>query len=199
MNHFEKKFRECTGLNFQDFYKENRPKLVWHLTKWTKSMDIAEDFAEEAFMQSLKKIDTYQGQKSQVHTWLYTIAINLVKKDYADRQKLPSISMDKELGNNASMCLFLPYHDGRKDKEDYDETCRKSDIIKEAIHSLPDKQDKYKKVLIMREINNMAYKEISDHLQLNLSTVKSQIKKGREIIAKKVERRLKYIDENGIK
>lgn len=198
MNIFEKQFEEYTGIRFQNFYKEHRPKLVWYLTKWTKSVDTAEDFAEEAFMLALHKIDKFSEHKSQVHTWVYTIAKNLVIKEYTDKQKLPLVSMDKEVGNSASINLFLPYNDGTIEHEKYKETCKKADIIKDAIYSLSNKQEKYKKVLIMREIENMPYKEISDSLKLNLSTVKSQIKKGREIIAKKVEKRIKYIDDVGI-
>jgi DNA-directed RNA polymerase specialized sigma24 family protein len=48
----------------------------------------------------------------------------------------------------------------------------------------------------MREIECMQYKEISDELNINLSTIKSQIKKGRTIIRKKVEKKFKDIDYN---
>jgi DNA-directed RNA polymerase specialized sigma24 family protein len=48
----------------------------------------------------------------------------------------------------------------------------------------------------MREIEGMAYKEISEELQINLSTIKSQIKKGRNIIKKKVQKKFQEIDHN---
>jgi RNA polymerase sigma factor (sigma-70 family) len=198
MNHYEKKFEEITGLDFETFYKNQKPKLTWFLSKWTKDLQIAEDFADDAFIKALNSIDTYQGNKSQVHTWLYTIATNFVKKDYQDKQKLPLISMDRDLGNNASVGMFIPYADSNKELEKYKEICKKAEIVRNAIFDMPSKQHKYKRVLIMREIENMSYNEISDFLKLNPSTVKSQIKKGREIICKKVEKKLKYIDENGL-
>jgi len=43
----------------------------------------------------------------------------------------------------------------------------------------------------------MAYKEISEELNINLSTIKSQIKKGRNIIKKKVLKKFQDIDHNG--
>lgn len=198
MNQFEFNFKNRTGIDFQKFYKDNKPKLIWYITKWTKSMDIAEDFAEEAFIQALKKIDLYQGEKSQVHTWLYSIAINIVKKSYADQQKLPSISIDQVFNDNSNIKMFLPYEDSSKTVEEYHTWVKKADIVKDAIYSLPDKHIKYKRVLIMREIENFSYDEISDNLNLNLSTIKSQIKKGREIIKEKVKIQIKKIDENGL-
>lgn len=198
MNHFEKKFEQKTGLNFQKFYKDQKPKLTWYLSKWTKDLEIAEDFADDAFVKALMSIDSYNGEKAQVHTWVYTIATNFVKKDYQDKQKLPTISMDKELSNSASINMFLPYADSNKDMMRHKEVCKKAEIVRDAIFSMPEKQYKYRQVLIMREIENMSYNEISDYLKLNLSTVKSQIKKGRELIVKKVEKKLAYIDEHGL-
>lgn len=198
MNHFERKFEKKTGLNFQEFYKNQKPKLNWFLSKWTKDLVLAEDFADEAFIQALKKIDSFNTEKAQIHTWLYTIATNLVKKDYQDKQKLPLISMDKELANNASMSMFLPYADGIKENIKFKEICRKADIVRNAILDMPEKQIKYRTVLVMREIENMTYDEISTYLKLNLSTVKSQIRQGRILIKKKVEKKLEHIDIHGL-
>ena len=198
MNHFEKKFENKTGINFQKFYKEQKPKLTWYLSKWTKDIEVAEDFADEAFIKALNSIDTYEGKKAQVHTWLYTIATNFVKKDYQDKQKLPSISMDRELGNNASMNMFIPYIDSKIELNKHKEICKKAEIVRNAIYSMPEKQHKYKTVLIMREIDNLSYEEISVYLNINENTIKSQIKKGREIIKDKVIKKLKLIDEHGL-
>lgn len=198
MNKLEEKFKEKTGLDFKEFYKTQKPKLVWYLTKWTKSLDLSEDFVADAFIQALKKIDSYDDDKSQIHTWLYTIALNIVKKDFLDRQKINSMSLDKVLDNEATLNLFISYDDGSRDNEKRLELCKKSDIVKNTIYEMPEKLFKYRTVLIMREIEHMSYNEIADELELNLSTVKSQIKKGREIIVKKVEKKLEHIDKNGI-
>ncbi|MCK9476530.1 MAG: RNA polymerase sigma factor [Candidatus Muirbacterium halophilum] len=199
MNHFEKKFEQKTGLNFQVFYKEHKPKLTWYLSKWTGDLEVAEDFADEAFIKALTSIDGYNVEKAQPQTWLYTIAINFVKKDYQDKQKMPSISMDRELANEATMSMFLPYDDGRKRQEKDAEDKAKAEIARDAIYSMPDKHYKYRRVLILRELKNYSYNEIADKLELNLSTVKSQIKQGRALIAKKIEKKIAYIDEHGLK
>lgn len=169
------------------------------MSKWTKDLDIAEDFADDAIIKALESIDSYKGEKSKAQTWLYTIAINLVKKDYQDKQKMPSVSMDKELSNESNLSMFLSYDTGENEKIKYDELAKKAELVRNAIYSLSEKQDKYKKVLIMREIDNMTYDEISDYLNLNLSTVKSQIRQGRMIIADQVRKKIKHIDEHGLK
>ena len=200
MNEFEKNFNDFTGLNFEEFYRIYKPKLTWHSARWTKDLEVAEDYADEAFIQALHKIDTYsRGKGAQVHTWLFTIGDNLVKKDFREKQRLPVISMDKEYVDHSTLSTFIPYDDGSKDFEINQALTRKADLVKKTIYELPKKQEKYKKVLVMRELKHMSYADIALELKLNLSTVKSQIKKGREILIKKVEKRFKFIDTCGHK
>lgn len=199
MNEFERTFNEITGLKFSEFYRIYRPKLIWHLARWTKDLEIAEDYADEAFIQALNKIDTFnRGKGAQVHTWLFTIGDNLVKKDFREKQRMPSVSMNKEYAEHSTLASFIPYDDGSNNFETNQIIGKKADLIKKTIHDLPKKQEKYKTVLVMRELENMTYNDIAEELALNLSTIKSQIKKGRDIIVKKVEKRFKNIDENGL-
>ena len=47
----------------------------------------------------------------------------------------------------------------------------------------------------MREIKKMQYKDIADTLGRNLSTVKSQIRKGRELLIENTENEFKILEE----
>jgi RNA polymerase sigma-70 factor (ECF subfamily) len=277
MNEFELKFKEKTGQNFNDYYKQYKPKLTWYLTKYTKNLEMADEFANMAFVQGLEKIDTYNSELSQFITWITTIAINIVIKDYKDRKKYEIRSLDDELKDNFTLNSVLSYDDHLDDKIIDQENIAKTNIIKNVIESLP---DKYKKVMIMRELDKMPYKEIANNIfkeqditislnnyelntneyfhsatisnqgnsdvkinyenegytitinpnekkeikkcdinenekiyiisknsisylnikeTTNLSTIKSQIKKGRYLIRKKVKKDFDLIEKNGIK
>jgi RNA polymerase sigma-70 factor (ECF subfamily) len=196
----EKQFEERTGVNFKNFYKNYKPKLMWYITRYTKDPEIAEDHVEDAFIQALLNISTYKRPDeggAQVNTWIYKIAENIVKKAHKDSERIPTNSLDKEMAENFQLSNLIPYEDGKKNQDEYNIFVKKAAIIKETIYNLNEKESKYKKVLIMREIEGMAYKEIADELSINLSTVKSQIKKGRNIVKKKVLRKFQDIDYNG--
>ena len=47
----------------------------------------------------------------------------------------------------------------------------------------------------MREIERMQYKDIADKLNKNLSTVKSQIRNGRQILMEQSKKEFEQIDE----
>lgn len=200
INELEQQFEERTGINFENFYKNYKPKLMWYISRYTKDPEIAEDHVEDAFIQALLNISTYKRPDeggAQVNTWIYKIAENIVKKAHKDSERLPTNSLDKEMAENFNLSNLIPYDDGKRHNDEYNIFQKKATIIKDTIYNLSEKDSKYKKVLIMREIEGMAYKEISDELQINLSTIKSQIKKGRTIIRKKVLKKFQEIDHNG--
>ena len=78
------------------------------------------------------------------------------------------------------------------------ELSKKIDIIREAIFSMSKKQEKYQTVLIMRELENMTYEDIATELVVNINTIKSRIKKGREILVNKVSKHLDMVDICGV-
>lgn len=199
-NDLELQFEERTGINFQNFYKTYKPKLMWYIIKYTKDVGIAEDHVEDAFIQALLNISTYKRKDeggAQVNTWIYKIAENIVKKSYKDSERLPTNSLDKEMAENFNLSNIIPYDDGANIIEERNVHVKKAVVIRETIYNLSEKDFKYKRVLIMREIDGMTYKDISNELEINLSTIKSQIKKGRKIIKKKVLRKFQDIDFNG--
>lgn len=160
-DNLSRKFEQITGLKFSTFYSNYKPKLIWYLTKFTKDQEIAEDFADDAFTQALLKIDNYNAEKSQIHTWVYKIAENLVKKEYKDRKRLNVVSMDKQNDDNLNLTSIISnslVHDDTKTEQDLI-LMKKVELVKEAIERLP---DKYKHVMILREIENKTYLDIAD-------------------------------------
>ncbi len=158
-NELSRNFELKTGQKFEVFYRKYRPKLVWYLTRYTKDPEKSEDFADDAFTQALLKIGNYNKEKSQVHTWIYKIGENLVKKDYKDRKKMFVFSLDKENNENLNLINIIPLKNDDIDIEKEMIIDKKADLVKESIFNLP---EKYKKVMIMRELENKPYLEIAE-------------------------------------
>lgn len=185
----EKVFKERTGKDFSSLYKKYYPKLIYFTAKMCNDQQRAEDISTDSFMIAFEKVEKYDKEKSQFSTWLFTIAKNLVLQDIKNKKK--TMSLDIELDEEGTtMKDFLP------EQEDYEHmhelTSKKSDIMKKHISSL---KNPYKKVIEMREIKKMAYKDIADELRLNLSTVKSQIRNGRAILIRDTKKEFDELDE----
>jgi RNA polymerase sigma-70 factor (ECF subfamily) len=193
-NKCEKLFENKVGIVFKKYYNKHFNNLSWHLAKYTKSLESAQEFANEAFIQALEKIESYNPEKSQFNTWLYRIAENIVKKSFKDEKRLNVVPIDNNSSNSnddedygVNLLNLIPYDYGEDDLNQQVLIDKKAEIIRNVIYTLPKKHEKYKKVLIMREIDCMQYQEISNALGINLSTIKSQLLKGRELVSKKVD------------
>jgi len=195
-NH-EKEFTERTGIRFSEFYQATYSKLVTHITKYTNDTWKAQDIAQDAFLQALLRISTYRSVSeggATLSTWLFSIAfhrwlqIKNRMKDidhesmdtYTDKQMNSlRLSMERIEGEDAGMNIANEL---------------KAKIIIETIASMPSKYSKIKRALELRELRRMPYQQIADESNQNLSTVKSQVRKGRAIVRKKVALKLAMIE-----
>ena len=196
-NH-EEEFMEKTGERFSVFYQSTYSKLVSFLVKYTNDIWKAQDVAQDAFIQALLKINTYRPVSeggAKVTTWLYSIAFHMCWQTKNKMKDFCQISIDtfsdKQLFSMRSKMTDI--EDSAKDNDSA--IILKAQTILNTITSLPNRYSKIKRALEMREVFKMPYKQIAKELNLNLSTVKSQIRKGRDLVRKKVALQFKFIDE----
>lgn len=185
----EKIFRERTGKDFSSVYKKYYPKLVYFTSKICNDTQKAEDISTDSFMAAFDKIDKYEKDKSQFSTWLFTIAKNLALQDIKNEKR--TISLDVEFDDEGTTMKDFIQED-ESDSYVHDVYAKKADIMKKHIELL---KTPYKEVIKMRELKKMSYKDISDQLGVNLSTIKSQIRNGRAILIKETALEFKKIDE----
>jgi RNA polymerase sigma-70 factor (ECF subfamily) len=185
----EKIFVERTGKDFSTLYKKYYPKLIYYTSKMCNDPQKAEDISTDSFLTAFEKIDKYDVEKAQFSTWLFTIAKNLALQSIKNDKR--SISLDVEYDDEGTtMKDFITEEES--DVVFHDVQDKKAEIMKKHIDSL---KEPYKSVIEMREIKRMSYKDISDTLGKNLSTIKSQIRNGRAILVKETEIEFKQIDE----
>lgn len=189
----EKVFIERTGKDFSTLYKKYYPKLIYFTSRMLESnkMDLqcAEDISTDSFLTAFEKIEKYEKEKAQFSTWLFTIAKNLALQSIKNNKK--KISLDVEYDDEGTtMKDFI--QEEESDTERHNVIEMKANIMYEKIQFL---KEPYKTVIEMREIKKMAYKDISDTLGKNLSTIKSQIRNGRAILVKETELEFAKIDE----
>lgn len=185
----EKIFKERTGKDFATLYQKYYPKLIYFTSRICNDVQKAEDISTDSFMIALEKIEMYQKEKSQFSTWLFTIAKNLSLQDKKLENR--NISLDIEFDDEGTTLKdFL--QETESNEAIYDVFTQKADVMKKHISEL---KEPYKTVIIMREIERMQYKDIADLLGKNLSTVKSQIRNGRQILMEQSKKEFEQIDE----
>lgn len=183
----EKKFKEKTGEEFIVFYQKYKPKLEWTLFKMCNDKDDASDIATDAFLKALHKIEQYNPD-FKFSTWLFTIA----KRIMFDRieEKKSMVSIDESIDEEFTLMDVLADHPTGENSE---KDVEKAQYLSQKIMNL---KEKYKRVMIMREIEGRSYLDISKDLKTNLSTIKSRIRNARLILRREVENEFEKIDGN---
>ncbi len=153
--------------------------------RFTSSVEAAEDLTQEVFVRIYKTLGQFDPKQGNLPNWLMRLARNLIIDDYRHRQRNPQNSMADTVDNHT-------YHLRSVGTSAHREVERKElcGQIQEGIDKLP---KDLKTCVILRDIEELSYKEIVEILDIPEGTVKSRINRGRIELAK-VLRRMRVVD-----
>lgn len=140
----------------------------------------AEDMAQEAFVRAYVNIHRFNIQM-KFSTWLYRIATNLCIDRI--RKKKPDYFLDAEVAGTEGLTMYSLIADDSAIPEDEVESLELQETIQDEILKLP---EKYRSVIVLKYIEELSLKEISDILDLPIGTVKTRIHRGREALRKQL-------------
>ncbi|RBW67801.1 RNA polymerase sigma factor SigW [Bacillus taeanensis] len=140
----------------------------------------AEDIAQEAFLRAYMNIDRFDTTK-KFSTWLYRIATNLAIDRM--RKKKPDYYLDAEIRGTEGLTL---YSQTAADEKGPDETVAASELKEELQQEIDNLPAKYRSAIILKYIQELSLKEISEILDLPVATVKTRIHRGREALRKRL-------------
>ena len=178
-------FHERTGYKFDTMFSKYREKLKWFVMKMCKDEVMAEEITDEAFVKAFYEIEKFDLEKGNFSTWLFTIARNIMIQNIKFKTKFSSIDSEHrgKNGEGATIADFL-YADDNTEAIEYNNIIQqKVRIVREEISKLP---MKYASILQMREFDALSYQDIAEHLDMNINTVKSRIKKARALLVEKL-------------
>ncbi len=154
---------------FEEFVSLYEKKIYRYAYNFTKNPDDALDITQEVFLKVHKNIKKFK-ENSSLSTWVYRITSN-VCIDFSRKNKL-TIPITEE---NEDYILNL--HDNSTNIEDL---VANKDISEDIAVSLSKLDDDAKQIVIMRDVLELSYNEISDALKLEVGTVKSRISRSRK-------------------
>jgi RNA polymerase sigma-70 factor (ECF subfamily) len=129
--------------------------------------DEAKDATQETFIAAYRNLSKFRGD-AKVSSWLHRIAVNqclTVKR----RAKSRSESYLDEETNEEDRVFVAPSRYEPGNEAELSERLR---IVRQAVKSLP---VDLREIVVMKEFEEMTFQEISETLELPLSTVKSRL------------------------
>lgn len=129
--------------------------------------DDARDAVQETFIAAYRNLKHFRGD-ARVSSWLHRIAVNQCLTQKRRQRTRAEEFLDEET-NETERVFVAPLSSSPASASEQGE---KFSIVRQAVNSLP---LELREVVLMKEFEEMTFQEISDTLELPLSTVKSRL------------------------
>ena len=148
-------------------------RLTHYLFGFLGDMRRCEDLLQETFLRVYRNRHSYR-RIAKFSTWLYTIAGNLARSEYRKKKRRRLYSLQSVNRDNEEYEMQVP------DESFSPETITESKIqdkhIQQALDDIP---SSFREVVVLRDVQQLAYEEIAEITGLPMGTVKSRINRGR--------------------
>ena len=172
------RFQQGDELAYVELVNRYRNRLINFVFRFVGTKEESEDIVQDTFVKLYEKKDYYRPI-NEFSTWIFTIASNLAKTELRKRKRRKTSSLsDLGLENKD---FDVPVQD-TTDEETLDEFADSQ--IQVAIQSL---QIHFRTALILRDIEELSYEEISKILDVPLGTIKSRINRARLQLQEKLK------------
>jgi len=173
----------------ESLYKQYRGEIYNFIFNKLHNTENSEELCNDVFIKAMEKMYQYDSEKSQLKTWLYTIARNIVidfyRKDQQDLHINVSEFNDVETGKEVFQFA---------DSQTTDSIMDNAELLTNVQKAIAGLKPKYQKVADLYFIADKPYNEIAELLELPLGSVKGMVNRIRAMLSSQAE--LKYQYEN---
>jgi len=173
------RFQEGDVYAFEQIVHRYKDPLINFIYHFLGDRIDAEDVVQETFLRVFKKKHLYRSI-AKFSTWIYTIAGNLAKTELRRRRRRQILSLTRMGHEDSDYELPDVFYSPERI---VDGNIKEKEIRKE-IEALP---IKFREVVVLRDIQELSYEEISKILKIPLGTVKSRVNRGRLRLQKKLQ------------
>lgn len=156
---------------YEILVKRYKDPLMNFVYRFVGDRDVCTDVVQETMIKFYLNKDSYRSF-AKFSTWIYTIAANLAKNELKRRKRRVMFSIDNSDDEKSPQIedkMFL------SPERSADSEIR-NEIIQKALLKV---KPVYREVVILRDIQDLSYEEISEITGLAIGTVKSRINRGR--------------------
>ncbi len=163
---------------WETIVRQNWRKVFNVAYKFVGKHDEAEDLTQDIFLKIFKALNTFD-RRANFQTWIISISRNLCIDHYRSvRKERQLIARDVDTGDlQPASSDRGPYH--AAEHRDL------RGMLRQALQALP---VTLRTAVVLRDLQELSYQEIADHLGLPEGTVKSRINRGRIELAHQIKR-----------
>ena len=164
-------FQEGDENAYIELVNRYKDKLINFIFNYLGDLESSEDVVQDTMIKLYQKKHYYK-EIAKFSTWLYTIAKNLANTELRKRKQRRTTLLSQF--NKNSKTYELPSNEPELGQE------IQTDIVNEIIRNAVDQlSEKFKAVIVLRDIQGLSYEDISEIINVPIGTVKSRINRAR--------------------
>jgi RNA polymerase sigma-70 factor (ECF subfamily) len=179
---------------FAELMRRHQRGVLNFVFRMVQNRQIAEEITQEVFLALVKNARRYKPT-AKFTTYLYTIASNMISKEWLRRKRRPRV-----------LSLFAPWagspdedeffhplaqvSDGSADTEDAFKRGEISEAVNEALKDLPPHQ---REAFILRRFEDLSYQDIARITRVPIGTAKSRVVRAEQALRPLLEEFRDYV------
>jgi RNA polymerase sigma-70 factor, ECF subfamily len=155
--------------------------------RFAGSAEDAQDLTQDVFVKVYRTVGSFDGEKASFNTWVTTVTRNLLVDHFRKtRNDRATDSMDAVQGSEGDgPTLADRLSDGAPGPHVHVESRERREMVQRALQQIsPDLRE----AVILRDLQDMDYRDIAQVLKVPEGTVKSRINRGRAELARLLQR-----------
>jgi RNA polymerase sigma-70 factor (ECF subfamily) len=178
---------------WEDIVRRYQRRIYNICYRFAGSAEDADDLTQEVFIKMYKTLDSYDVERGAFTTWVTTITRNLLVDHFRKgKHERMTDSLDATPGQEEeSRTLGEQIEDKSRASPDQQVRSREAgEAVHEALQKL---SPELREAVILRDLQDMDYKEIAEVLRVPEGTVKSRINRGRAELARLLSRTYRQV------
>ena len=181
-----RRFKEGDRNAYTEIVRRYQHRVFTQCLRWMGDERIAEEVAQDVFLALFRALAEFRGD-SQLSTWIYRVVVNHCKNRRLYRKRRAE---DRHESLEGDVRDDEPQRQFAADQPGTDWLLHRGEaegLIREGLGHLDEEQ---RAIIVMRDVEDMAYEEIAEILGVPRGTVKSKLHRARAELAKILGRKL---------
>ena len=153
--------------------------------RWLSDAQEAEEVAQEVFVSIFRALHGFRGE-SKLSTWVFRVATNHCRNHRLHLQRRARNRHEPLEGTNPEAPDRQLPHPG----PGTDRGAMRSEASQTLLQAIEGLEEGHRAVVLLRDVQDLSYEEISDILDLPTGTVKSRLHRARTELARRLRARL---------
>ena len=170
---------------FEEIVRRYRDRIYRMAHGMTASPSEAEEVVQETFLSLFRSLASFRGD-SAVGTWIFRVASNTALMALRRRRRKPLLSIEDSIPEGVPVTRGLgPSGEWARQPDEKLLSKELGSHIQRALARLP---EKYRLVLLLRDVEGLSNDEVAEALGITVPTVKSRLHRSRLFVRDELER-----------